>query len=152
MMRLTGPQGTGRRLRPSRRLADRERGALSLFTAITMVGIFAVLTLVVDGGGKLQALSHAEATAQEAARTGAESLNIGQAIAGQGITIDPATAVTAARTYLREVGVTGTATYNQATDTLDVDVTAHYTPLFNFFGASTVTGQGSATLVYQAGG
>ena len=135
-----------------RRGPERERGSLSLFTAITMVGIFAVLALVVDGGGKLQALSHAEGTAQEAARTGADAIDVGQAIAGNGITIDKTDAITAAQAYLRQAGVTGTVTFLPGTDTLDVTVSDHYTPLFPFFGASTVTGRGSATLVYQAGG
>lgn len=130
---------------------DPERGSLSLFVAVTMVGIFAVLALVVDGGGRLQALSHAEGTAQEAARTGAESINVGQAVSGEGISINPATAITAAQTYLHQAGVTGTVTYDQATDTLNVSVSDHYTPLFNLFGSSDLTGKGSATLVYQAG-
>jgi Flp pilus assembly protein TadG len=146
---VTGPRQSRFPQRPAR---DPERGSLSMFTAITMVGIFAVLALVVDGGGRLQALAHAEGTAQEAARTGAESINVGQAVSGEGIAIDPNTAVTAAQTYLREAGVTGTATYNQATDTLNVTVSEHYTPLFDFFGSSDLTGDGSATLVYQAGG
>ena len=140
-----------RRPRPERPGAgqDSERGSLSMFTAVTMVGIFAILALVVDGGGRLQALSHAEGTAQEAARTGAESINVGQAVSGEGISINPVTAITAAQSYLRQAGVTGTVTYDQATDTLNVTVSDHYTPLFDFFGSSDLTGKGSATLVYQ---
>ena len=138
-------------LRPAHH-TDTERGSLSLFTALTMVGIFAVLALVVDGGGRLQALSHAEGTAQEAARTGAESINVGQAISGEAVNIDPNTAITAAQTYLRQAGVSGTVTFDRATDTLNVSVSDHYTPLFDVFGSSDLTGDGSATLVYQAGG
>ena len=148
---MTRPRPLRLALRAARR-DDPERGSLSLFTALIMVGIFAVLALVVDGGGRLQALSHAEGTAQEAARTGAESINVGQAISGESVSIDPNTAVTAAQTYLRQAGVSGTVTYDQATDTLNVSVEDHYTPLFDFFGSSDLTGNGSATLVYQAGG
>jgi Flp pilus assembly protein TadG len=129
-----------------------ERGSLSLFTAITMVGILAILALVVDGGGRLQALAHAEGTAQEAARSGAESINVGQAVSGQGITIDNTQAITAAQSYLHSAGVTGTVTLDPATNTLKVSVVDHYTPLFSFFGSTDVTGNGSATLVYQPGG
>jgi Flp pilus assembly protein TadG len=140
------------RSRSGNRNRDPQHGSLSLFVAIAMVGILAVLALVVDGGGKLQALSHAEGTAQEAARTGAESLNLGQAISGQGVSIDKNAAVAAAQSYLSQAHVTGTVTLDPATNTLNVTVVDHYQPLFPFFGASDVTGNGSATLVYQAGG
>ena len=131
--------------------AERERGSLSLMVAIVTVAVFAVLALVVDGGGRLQALAKAQGTAQEAARTGAQTLNYGQAIAGDGFSVDTGgQAVTAAQAYLRQARVTGTVTPDG--DRLDVTVTAAYTPVFPFFGAWQVTGHGSAHLVYQAGG
>ncbi len=128
-----------------------DQGSLSLMLAIVAVAIFAVLALVVDGGGRLQALAKAEGTAQEAARTGAQSLDYGQAISGNGFTVDTTgQAVTAAQAYLRQAGVSGTVTPQG--NRLDVTVTATYTPVFPFFGAWQVTGHGSAQLLYQAGG
>jgi Flp pilus assembly protein TadG len=128
-----------------------EQGSLSLMLAIVAVAIFAVLALVVDGGGRLQALAKAEGTAQEAARTGAQSLNYGQAISGNGFSVDTTGgAVAAAQAYLRQAGVSGTVTPQG--NRLDVTVTATYSPVFPFFGAWQVTGHGSAQLVYQAGG
>ncbi|MFD0332176.1 hypothetical protein ACFQZC_38250 [Streptacidiphilus monticola] len=76
-----------------------------------IIGIFAVLALVVDGAGRLQALAKAEGTAQEAARAGAQALDVGQAIQGQGFTVDTSgQAAAAARAYLTQAGVTGTVT------------------------------------------
>lgn len=119
--------------------------------ALLMVAIFAVLALVVDGGGRLQALAKAEATAQEAARTGAQSLDYGQAIEGNGFSVDAdGGAVTAAQAYLHQAGVTGTVTPDG--NRLQVTVTATYSPVFPFFGSWQVTGHGSAVLLYQAGG
>ncbi|MFC5911469.1 hypothetical protein [Streptacidiphilus monticola] len=119
--------------------------------AVVIIGIFAVLALVVDGAGRLQALAKAEGTAQEAARAGAQALDVGQAIQGQGFTVDTSgQAAAAARAYLTQAGVTGTVTPDG--DHLDVTVTAAYRPVFPFFGTWSVTGHGSAQLVYQAGG
>lgn len=138
-------------LRAMRSRKSDDQGSLSLMLAIVAVAIFAVLALVVDSGGRLQALAKAEGTAQEAARTGAQSLNYGQAISGDGFNVDTTgQAVTAAQAYLRQAGVTGTVTPQG--NRLDVTVTATYAPVFPFFGAWQVTGHGSAQLVYQAGG
>ena len=147
---MRGPLRKAREMR--RRLrAQRERGSLSLMLAIVTVAVFAVLALVVDGGGRLQALAKAQATAQEAARTGAQTLNYGQAVSGNGFTVDTSgQAVTAAQAYLHQAGVTGTVTPQG--NRLEVTVTADYRPVFPFFGSWQVTGHGSAQLVYQAGG
>ncbi|WP_042370570.1 hypothetical protein [Streptacidiphilus neutrinimicus] len=120
-----------------------------MFTAIVIVGAFAVLSLVVDGGLKLQALAKADGTAQEAARSGAQALDTGAALSGQGLQIQPQQAVTAAQAYLRSAGVSGTVTVNG--NTIQVTVAAPYTPLFPLISPGTVTGHGSAQLLYQGG-
>ncbi|WP_037599535.1 hypothetical protein [Streptacidiphilus rugosus] len=128
----------------------RERGSLSLFTAIVILAVLAVLALVVDGGGRLQALAKAEGTAQEAARTGAQSLNAGDALTGHGFTVDHTAAIAAANAYLKAAGVSGTVT--TVGNRIEVTVNAPFTPLFPLLGAGTVTGHGSALLLYQPGG
>ncbi|RAG81240.1 hypothetical protein DN069_34010 [Streptacidiphilus pinicola] len=120
-----------------------------MFTAIVIVGCFAVLSLVVDGGLKLQALAKADGTAQEAARSGAQALDTGAALTGHGIQIQPQQAVTAAQAYLRSAGVTGTVTVTG--NQIQVTVAAPYTPLFPLISSGTVTGHGSAQLLYQGG-
>ncbi len=134
------------RPRPAR---DGERGSISLFVAVAAVSILLVVGLVVDGAGKLRALNHAQASAQEAARTGAQAVNAGQAIAGNGITLDRNAAQNAASAYLRQAGVTGTVSWT-GNGSIVVDVTERYTPFF-LPGDMTVTGHGSATLIVQGG-
>ncbi|WP_042424518.1 hypothetical protein [Streptacidiphilus anmyonensis] len=120
-----------------------------MFTAIVILACFAVLALVVDGGLKLQALAKADATAQEAARSGAQALDTGAALTGHGFQIQPQRAVTAAHAYLRSAGVSGTVTVNG--NQVQVTVTTPYAPPFPLIGPGSVTGHGSAQLLYEGG-
>lgn len=126
-----------------------ERGAISLFVAVAAASLILIVGLVVDGGGKLRALNHAEASAQEAARTGAQAVNAGMAISGGGIRLDKNAAQAAASKYLSQAGVSGTVGW--ADDrTIVVSVTEHYSPVF-LPGSWSVTGHGQAKLIVQGG-
>jgi len=131
------------------RWARRDRGAMSLLMLVTVVGLFAIAGLVIDGGGKLQALSHAEGLAQEAARAGGQAIDTGKAISGDGIEVDRNAAVAAARSYLHDAGVTGTVDVSDDGGSLQVTVQEHYDPVFLAVGTWTVTGHGSASLIYR---
>ncbi|MGV9268100.1 pilus assembly protein TadG-related protein [Kitasatospora sp. NPDC003701] len=133
--------------RPTRPRGD--DGAISLFVAICAVVIMLLVALVVDGAGKLSALNHAESAAQEAARAGAQSVNAGRAISGDGITVDRAAAQNAATAYLKSAGATGTVSWG-SDGSIIVSVSETYHPLL-WPGSSTVTGRGSATLIVQGG-
>lgn len=137
----------GDRLRRSGQARD--RGSVSLFVAVCAVTILMVLALVVDGGGRLRALNHAEATAQEAARTGAQAVDAGQAISGDGIRLDRAAAEAAARRYLAQAGVDGDVAWSDDL-TLAVTVRETYTPVL-LPGQATLTGHGSASLIVRGG-
>ncbi|WP_153470657.1 pilus assembly protein TadG-related protein [Streptomyces kaniharaensis] len=139
---------TWRSLR-SRRRARSDRGSISLFVAVSAATIMLLIAFVIDGAGKLRSLNHAESAAQEAARTGAQAVNAGQAISGGGITIDRNAAQNAALSYLRSAGATGTVTWG-AGGSINVAVTETYHPYF-WPGDMTVTGHGSATLIVQGG-
>jgi hypothetical protein len=129
----------------------RDRGAISLFVVTAMVGILAVLGLVADGAERLRALNNAQATAQEAARIGADSVNTGSAISGDGITVDHDAAQRAAAAYLTQAGVAGTVTFGND-GSIIVDTNVAYTPLFLPSAAGgTVTGHASAQLIVQGG-
>ncbi|WP_424892299.1 pilus assembly protein TadG-related protein [Streptomyces sp. XH2] len=124
-------------------------GAMSLFVLVTIVGLFAIAALVIDGGGKLRALTHAEGVAQEAARAGGQAIDAGKAISGQGITVDRNAAVAAARSYLTAAGASGTVTVSDDGAALKVTVAETYSPKFLPGGGWSVTGRASADLVYR---
>lgn len=58
------------------RLPAGERGAVSIMMAVLGIGIIAALGLVVDGGRALQALVEAQDLADDAARAGAQAVDL----------------------------------------------------------------------------
>ncbi|MCX4624564.1 hypothetical protein [Streptomyces albogriseolus] len=132
-----------------RRALRNDRGAMSVFALVTIVALFAVAALVYDGAGRLRALTHAEGVAHEAARAGGQAVDAGKAIAGEGITVDRNAAVAAARTYLSHAGVSGTVSVSEDGGSLEVTVTESYRAVFLSGASGSVTGHGSANLVYK---
>ncbi|MFJ5851098.1 hypothetical protein [Streptomyces sp. NPDC092903] len=132
-----------------RRALHDDRGGMSLFVLVTIVALFAVAALVYDGAGKLRALTHAEGVAHEAARAGGQAVDAGKVISGGGVTVDRNAAVAAARTYLSREGVTGSVTVSENGGSLEVTVTETYHALYLGGASGTVTGKGSANLVYR---
>jgi hypothetical protein len=86
---------------------SRDRGALSLFVAISAVGLLALCGLVLDGGGRLNAQEEATAIAREAARTGCEQIDQRALLAGRGYVLDLPSATAAAYGYLAQAKVSG---------------------------------------------
>jgi Flp pilus assembly protein TadG len=94
----------------TRRRLHGDDGTLTLFTAITVIGLLVALGFIVDAGQKLQAGQQARAIAEEAARAGAGQVNRSAAYAHGGtFTADP-TAAAAARGYLAQTGHAGAVT------------------------------------------
>lgn len=77
-------------------------------TAVFMTMFLALAGLVADGGRYLDARQAAASEAEQAARAGAASLDVGQLHAGA-LTIDPAAATAAAEQYMRTAGHPGVA-------------------------------------------
>lgn len=102
------------------RIADRERGSVVLWVAITTPALLLMVLLVVDGGAKMKAGQQADTYASEAAR--AATIGIGPRPAGG--SVDARAAVTAANAYLAQAGVSGIAKVTgPATVTVTVTVT-----------------------------
>ncbi|UKL04198.1 pilus assembly protein TadG-related protein [Streptomyces sp. NBU3104] len=142
-------------LRARARAAQRDRGSMSLFFAVTTVAILMVMGLLVDGGGALNAANRATSIAQEAARTAGQQLDPAQAIEGTAITIDPDAATGAAQGYLATADVTGNVEITDGGQSITVTVHDTYNTLFaQFVGKGTihVTGTATAQLHTQAGG
>ena len=96
-------------VRSRRRLQRRsDDGQFLAMTAVFMTMFLALAGLVADGGHYLDAKQAAASEAEQAARAGAGSLNVGELHAGT-IAVDPASAVTAAEDYMTAAGQPGTA-------------------------------------------
>ena len=126
----------------------RDRGS---GTALGMFLIFVVLVLaatLLESGNTMRASSHATDVAQQAARAGADKLDLGALRNNATLRIDPVAAKAAALAYLRQVGETGSV---QATPT-GVTVTVTLTRprvLLPLVGIKTITVTSTASATPQ---
>ncbi|NTW38830.1 MAG: hypothetical protein HGA44_02910 [Cellulomonadaceae bacterium] len=133
-----------------RRAGDAEAGSVTVFVAISTLGLLLLIGLVADGGAKLRATQRADATAAEAARAGGQALDLAAAVAGTHDRVDRAVATSAAQAYLDTAGATGTVTVSD--DRTRLLVTVQDTAPTAFLGLIginqlTVTGTAQAALV-----
>ncbi|MFC4463967.1 pilus assembly protein TadG-related protein [Streptomyces xiangluensis] len=137
-----------RRISPTarlRRLADDQNGQVTPFVVILAVAIVMFAGLVLDGGLALAAKIRAIGEAQQAARAGAQALDLAAYRNSGTVRLDPDQVHTLAQRHLASTSDTGTVTV--ADDTVTVTVTAHQqTQLLGLLGLDslTVTGTGSA--------
>ena len=139
-----------------RRVADtdREAGSVTVFVAITVLGILILCGLVVDGGAKLRAVQRADRVATEAARAAGQAADLA-ALAGGEARVDRQAAVDAATAFLTAAGEVGTATVSADDTAVEVTVTTTAPTVFlGLIGipAFTVTGHGRAILVHGVTG
>jgi len=102
-----------------RRFACRDDGALTAFVLLLVVGLFALLGLVVDGGAVITAHQAAEVESEQAARAGAGALDVDALRAGV-VQLDPQAAVRAAQMFTVASGHPGTASVSGAEVTVRV--------------------------------
>lgn len=136
-----------------RELSDDE-GSLNLFFIVVVVALFALVGLVVDGGGKIRSVERASDVAAQAARQGGEAINAGTAIGGGGGIVDTGAAKRAAQAYLAAAGVQGNVEVT-AGNSLTVETTITYTPTFLSavgVGPQTVHGHAQVLLLQTQGG
>jgi hypothetical protein len=134
---------------------DRDTGSVTVFVAITMVGLLVLVGLVADGGAKLRAAQRADAIAAEAARTAGQSIDLPTAVSSSDIRVDRQGAVAAANAYLTAAGATGTVTITPHGQSLQVTVTTSAPTVFlGLIGITTltVTGHAQVTLVHGVTG
>ena len=133
---------------------DRDAGSVTVFVAVTVLGILILCGLVVDGGAKLRAVQHADRVATEAARAAGQAADPA-ALAGGEARVDRRAAVDAATAFLSAAGATGSATVSADGTAVEVSVTTTAPTVFlGLMGipAFTVTGHGRATLVHGVTG
>ncbi|MDP3893635.1 pilus assembly protein TadG-related protein [Nocardioides sp.] len=130
-----------------------ERGNISLFVVVIALGLFAMVGLVVDGGGKIRALQRAEAVAAEAARSGGQAIQIPSAVRGEGARINTAAARNAAQQYLNQAGVNGDVTIINGTRLRVTATTSHQPVFLSLLGTGPLTTTGTAEVrLAQTGG
>lgn len=123
-----------------------EHGQLSAFVALLVVPMVAVTGLVADGVGTLAAHEQAVSSAFEAARAGAQAVDIEALRASGQVVLDPSAAREQALTYLSAVGRTGSVSVVGDTVTVTVTVRHHLSVLSAIgIGPVTVRGRASAT-------
>lgn len=123
---------------PLLRTAGDDRGQVTVF----VVGIFAALWLfagiVVDGGLALAGKARALDVAQEAARTGAQQLDIGRLRRGGEVRLVQGKAAAEARAYVASTG--DSATVSVKGDAVTVQVTHHqHTQILRLIRLPTLT-------------
>ncbi|MET8282650.1 hypothetical protein [Micromonospora sp. NPDC005174] len=83
-----------------------DHGRVSIFLAVAMVGVLAIVGLSFDGAGQLRTLQHADNLAAEAARAGGQAIDRATAIEGGPTRIDQPQARVAVADYLSAAGTT----------------------------------------------
>jgi len=141
-------------LRHRMRHEARDAGSVTVFVAVTMLGLLVLCGLVVDGGAKLRATQRADRITAEAARAAGQAVDPAALVAGD-VTVDRAAAVESAQAYLAAAGVTGTVALS--TDGTAIEVDAKVTAPSVFLGlvgieSFSVTGHGRAVLVHGVTG
>lgn len=100
-------------------LAD-ERGSITGFVAVIATALVMVAGMAYDGGQVIHAHNAARNDAEQAARAGAQQIDITHLRQTSEPRLDPAKAEAAAVDYLAQVGATGTATVDGADITVTV--------------------------------
>ena len=132
-----------------------DRGAVTLFVAIAMVGLLALAGLVVDGGAKVRAVQRADRVAAEAARAAGQAIDLAGVLEGSDVRVDRRAALVAAESYLRASGVEGSARVVDGGSGIAVTTTTSVPTVFlGLIGVPqfTVRGSAEAALVHSVRG
>jgi Flp pilus assembly protein TadG len=114
----------------------RDRGSVSILFVCSLFVITMIIALTVDGSGQIRTRQRAADVAAEAARVGAQGIDLAGAIRGAKKTINEASATALVTDYLKTMGATLVSIQLTNGDTrITVKVQLKYTatlmPLFN---------------------
>jgi Flp pilus assembly protein TadG len=134
-----------RRLRMAlRRAAHGDRGSATAFGLFLILVVLVLAGAILEGGNAMSARGHATDIAQQAARAGADKLDLGALRQTGVVQIDPAAAEIAARAFLTQVGEQGTVTATAEEVRVTVTVTRQGL-LVPILGIETLTVRATAT-------
>ncbi|MFG2061644.1 pilus assembly protein TadG-related protein [Micromonospora sp. NPDC048871] len=128
-----------------------DAGRVSIFLAVALVGVLAIIGMAFDGAGQLRTLQRAENLAAEAARAGGQAIDRAAAIEGGPKRINQRQARRAVADYLAAAGASGHTVSFPVVDgetQIRVRVTVTYRRamlgLFGFSNTVTVSGEATA--------
>ena len=124
-----------------------DRGQVTAFVVAVVLALFVMGGLVIDGGYGLAARRRAVDEANEAARAGAQAVDVAAYRVTGVLVLDPAAAVADAQAYLRATGHAGAVTVNGDEVQVRVSITQP-TALLRVAGIGdlTVSGRGAARI------
>lgn len=123
-----------------------DRGAATVFFAITVTGFLVLVGLVVDGGAQVRGIERADSLAAEAARVAGQAVDLPAVMAGRPAGVDPVRARAAATAYLTANGATGTVAIGPDGRTVTVRTALRRPTVFlGLLGLAEFTAHGEAT-------
>ena len=143
-MRPATPRHPG----PALRLVS-DRGSLSTYFVMAVIGAIPLVGLVVDGGGQVRAMQQANDISAETARYAGQSIDIGCATLGSEVSVSPSQAKLAAQRFIEhnpaDVELSSVTVEGEHTVVVRTRVT--YEPIFlGLFGVDStqIDGEGTA--------
>jgi hypothetical protein len=127
-----------------------EDGFVTVFTVIIVLALFVLAGLVFDGGRAMDGRVKALDEAQEAARAGAQQIDLPTFRATGAAILSDSAAVAAAENYIAATGDTGTATVTGETVTVTVTHTQP-TEILSMIGIGSFTENATATATAEQG-
>lgn len=118
-------------------------GFAAIFTIGTLLTVMLAVGFVLDAGLAMDGWVRADNEAQQAARAGAQALDLAVYRASGQTVLNPTQAATAANNFLAAAGDTGIVTVQGTTVTVTVTRT-HHTALLGLVGISTLTAHATA--------
>jgi Flp pilus assembly protein TadG len=128
----------------------REDGMVTAFTVIIVTALVLFAGLALDGGLALDSRIKAIDEAQEAARAGAQALNVATYRSSGQAVLDPSAAVGAANAYLAGTGDAGTVSVNGTVVTVMVTRSQH-TRILSIIGIGSMTAHETASATAEQG-
>ncbi|WP_277605348.1 pilus assembly protein TadG-related protein [Glycomyces sp. L485] len=122
----------------------RDSGYATAFVVVISVALMAVIGLAVDGGTAAAAHARAQGAAAEAARAGADEIDLDFFRSTGIVRLDPAAARTAAADWLDGTGHEGTASATDAEVTVTVTA-SQPTQILGIVGVGAITVTAEAT-------
>jgi Flp pilus assembly protein TadG len=117
-------------------LRDREAGAVAVMVAVLAVALLLVVGLVFEGGVAIAAKRRAMNVAEQAARAGAQQLDIGALRANGTFRVDPSKASAAASAFLGSAGYSGSVSVSGDTVTVSGVSWSSASPVLAAIGVS----------------